>query len=203
MTQEDAAANDATSTNGVEEKAKADGTPKADQAAGVVGDKAQIHSLQERYKGGSAETVADSEYKPLEFDPNSAYALVVTRKYDTHGKLEKTLLKINSQHLLQAFQDVIEAHPTVPEGFEGPVEIEAPFAMLYHNWDALHEHRQTLTEETELAHLDLLLEFMRLEMGKNRTEIIRTKDNGSVKFADLWAIYRPNEVRPAALDLRH
>ncbi|KAL9056892.1 MAG: hypothetical protein Q9162_002663 [Coniocarpon cinnabarinum] len=161
-----------------------------------IGEKPVIHSLQERYKNGSAETVAQDEYKPLEFDPNSAFAMVVTRKHDTHGRLDKTLLKINSPHLLQAFRDVVVSHPTVPEGFEAPIELESPFAMLYHHWDALHGHKTTLTEETELLHLDLLLDFMRLEMGKKRTDIGRTAQNGSIKFDDLWAIFQPDEVVP-------
>ena len=42
----------------------------ATDASTGVGEQVEIHSLQERYKNGSLETVSQDEYKPLEFDPD-------------------------------------------------------------------------------------------------------------------------------------
>ena len=65
----------------------------------------------------------------------------------------------------------------MPEGFDEPFEIKSPYAMLYHHWDNLHDYRKTLTDKVDLAHLDLLLEFMRLEMGKQRVDVSHNFQN--------------------------
>ena len=165
------------------------------QDAPAAGRRCEIRALQTRTsKKGDVETIAKDEYKPVDFDPEVEYALVVNQKFKADGKLEGTELTINSPHLLSTLKEVFGEYHVHPSTFELPTQMESPFIDLYHYWEQLEAYRDSTEDDTTRMHLGLLLTFMRGEMLSEKTQVLDMINSGSITFFKLWTLYRPGDV---------
>jgi hypothetical protein len=165
-----------------------------DEVKVETGSRCELHILRERYKrDGTQETiVVDSLDRADPFD--AEWALVVNQVFTEKNRLDKTILTVNSPHVLKALRDVVKSYPTVASDFSEPFEVQSPFQMLFHSWDALHSYKSTLEDDEALMHLNLLIEFMDAELGIEKKRIDSKIKKGQIDFAQAWTIFRPGEL---------
>jgi AAA+ superfamily predicted ATPase len=159
-----------------------------------VGERCELHITRQRYKrDGTQETVViESLERDNRFDVE--YAIVINQKLTDKNVLDKTSLTINSKHILKAFKDVIISYPTVASDFTESFDMESPFQMLYHYWDDLDQYRRSLEDDNARMHMNLLFEFMEIEMGIEKRRIETQIKKGQVDYSRLWTIFRPGDL---------
>lgn len=162
-----------------------------------IGQKCELRVWQEKYKkdGTQHSVLKDDPLNTAEVDDDKPYAVVVRQVFTDKNVLEKTLLTINSPHLLKAFREVIKAYPTVPSDFQTPFEMESPFRMLFHYWKDLDDYRRSVSNDTIRMHLNLLFDFMKLEIGHDKAKHDGMIAQKQITFATLWTIFRPGELQ--------
>ena len=116
---------------------------------------------------------------------------MVRQIFGEKNSLEKVKLEVNSPFLLEAFRHVVRSHPAVPTDFTEPFEMESPFQMLYHFWDELTKYRETVDDDVARMHLSLLLDFMQVELGKDREQCLGMVRKSQITYARLWTIFQP------------
>lgn len=163
-----------------------------------IGERCEVHALLERYKGGEVKRVVRGTI-PEAPDVEDQYALVSLQSFDNVGRLERSTLKINSPYLLKMLTVVVISHPSVPFGFDEPLELESPFCVLFHFWEAIQEHHKNVTHDIERIHVGLLLSFMDEEMGSQRTKKEKMVQNNHIEFPLLWTIFKPQGVLYSAI----
>ncbi|KAF1989339.1 P-loop containing nucleoside triphosphate hydrolase protein [Aulographum hederae CBS 113979] len=160
-----------------------------------TGSNCEIRILQARFKkDGKKEIIARDGFEAERPSADEEYALVLSQSFDKKNVLEKTELRVNSAQLLKCFRDLVGAYPTVPSNFKTPFEMEAPFGMLFHYWGPLKELRDETKDDVLRMHLNLLLEFMRIEMGKDKEKHDSMLRKRHITFASLWTIYKPGDI---------
>jgi hypothetical protein len=159
-----------------------------------AGSRCEIHIRRQRYKrDGTKETVVvDRLDREDHFD--AEWGLVVNQIFTQKNQLDKTILTINSPHILKAFRDVVKSYPTIASDFSEPFDMQSPFQMLFHSWDALHSYKSTLEDDEALMHLNLLIEFMEAELGSEKKRIDSQIKKGQIDFSRAWTIFRPGEL---------
>jgi hypothetical protein len=128
-------------------------------------------------------------------DGNSGHALICKRNYDDKNMLKDSTLQVNSPYLLRLFKQVIKYYPTVAASFNMSFEMKSPFQMLFHYWDELHKAAEAddLDDRTRM-HLNLLLDFMRLELGVDKANVDSMVSGGFINYDFLWTLYRPGDL---------
>jgi hypothetical protein len=161
-----------------------------------TGQKCEVRLWQDRpRKDGSRQLVAKSDLGTgLDLDEDQTYAIVMRQTFDDKSVLQSTTLQINSPQLLLAFREVVKSYPTVPSDFEGPFEMESPFQMLYHYWDDLDAYRRSAIDDIMRMHLNLLFEYMKAELGYDKTLCDGMVKKNCISFKHLWTIYRPGDL---------
>lgn len=157
--------------------------------------KCEIKALEERYnKDGEVVTIERDSAGLSWRSPHVENVLVATQFFDKMGKLTKTTLLINSPHLLNMFKQVISFYPTQPSGFDDPITLESPFAMLYHFKDEILKSEGSEAEGECKKHLGLLLGFMKKELAEVSYHAEKMASKGFVTFKYLWAIFKPGDL---------
>ncbi|KAF2003041.1 P-loop containing nucleoside triphosphate hydrolase protein [Amniculicola lignicola CBS 123094] len=163
-----------------------------------VGRTCELRIRQQRYdrSGTQEDVVVESLKLPRGHGFDKAYAVVVNQVFDDKHRLEKEILTINSQHLLDAFAKIISSYPTVASDFSEPFEMTSPFQMLYHYWDDLDKYREEddLDDVTRM-HLNLLFDFMESTMGSEKKKCETQIKKGQIDFTRAWTIYRPGDLQ--------
>ncbi|KAJ5447560.1 ATPase AAA-type core [Penicillium cf. griseofulvum] len=142
----------------------------------------------------SVETVSNPFARLGLGDKDSPYALIVNRFLGEKNQLKETTLQINSRRLMNVFREVIGFYPTVPADFTSPFELKGPFQILLHYWEELDERRQTTKDADERMHLNLLLDFMRHEIGPERERLLSMLRNKQITYKNAWCIFRPGDL---------
>ncbi|KAK7909002.1 hypothetical protein PG985_014880 [Apiospora marii] len=130
-------------------------------------------------------------------DDSGNHALVLDRVFDRKGHLISTTLTVNSYHILQALKDVVHSYPTVAANFTEPFDMSSPFQMLYHHWEDLYAHKAGLCDQEDddaRMHLNLLLAFMKSELGGSKRSIERQFASGRCEFSNAWLLFKPGDV---------
>lgn len=157
--------------------------------------KCEIKALEERHnQDGEVVTIERDSAGPVWRSPHVENALVATQFFDKMGKLTKTTVLINSPHLLKIFKQVISFYPTQPSGFDDPITLESPFAMLYHFKDELLKYKDSEAEGESKNHLSLLLDFMKQELAEVSHHADKMASKGFMSFKYLWAIFKPGDL---------
>lgn len=169
-----------------------DGTTEGDDIE--EGAKCELRVWQKRYKheGGEEKVMVESWGQNQNFD--KAYALVVDQQFTPDNRLDYSRLTINSPHILQAFRDVIKSYPTVASDFSEPFDMRSPFQMLYHYWKDLDEWTKALDDDEARLHMNLLLDYMEVELGPDRNRIETEIKKGQINYLQAWSLYRPGEL---------
>lgn len=161
----------------------------------IIGRRCEIRAFEKRKsKKGDLVVIAKDEHTAVNFDPNVEYALVVENVFKDDGKLDKTILTINSANILSALKEICGDDHSHPTTFDQPVQMESPFIDLYHHWEQVEQCSMTAEDDTVRMHLNLLLTFMRKEMGHERTQLLDMIQSGSITFFKLWTIFKPGDV---------
>ncbi|KAJ5964932.1 ATPase AAA-type core [Penicillium vulpinum] len=162
-----------------------------DSTEDMTGEKCEFkvyrHSLK---KDGNIfiETISNPFSRLALSDKDSPYALVVNRFLGNKNQLEKNTLQINSRRLLKVFREVVAFYPSVLADFASPFELMGLFQILLHYWEELDERRQTTKDADERMHLNLLLDFMKHEIGPERERLLGTL--GVFSAQEIW--YTPS-----------
>lgn len=157
--------------------------------------KCEIKALEERFnKDGEVVTIERDSTGSEWRSPHVDNALVATQFFDKMGKLTTTTLLINSPHLLNIFKQVISFYPTQPSGFDDPIILESPFAMLYHFKDEILQCKDSEGKGERRNHLSLLLDFMGKELADVSYHAEKMASKGFVSFKYLWAIFKPGDL---------
>jgi hypothetical protein len=160
------------------------------------GTKCEIHVLEERIKrSGEVEVLVKGQFKTSDPSADSRYALVTRKAFDKDNILNKILLQVNSFPLLKVFKDVVGFYPTIATDFDFPFEMEAPFGMLYHHWENLEAYTTGDIDDTTRMHLNLLLEYMREELGPAKQQNENMVRRGFVSYDFLWTIFKPGDLQ--------
>ena len=166
-------------------------------ASDTVGKTCKLRVWQDRTKrDGTRDVVRLDDLSSKKLPDDAEYALVVTYHIDLSNRdaSDKTIVRLNSPYLLQAFRDVVVSYPSVPSGFTEPFEMESPFRMLFHFWDQLVAHRESVVDDRLRMHLNLLLDFMNQEMGQERDQYFNMLKKKQITFLKLWTIFPPGEM---------
>lgn len=157
--------------------------------------KCEIKALEERHnKDGEIVTIERGNADLGWRSPHVENALVATQFFDKMGKITKTTVLINSPHLLKIFKQVISFYPTIPSGFDDPITLKSPFAMLYHFKDEILKCKDSEAEGECKNHLTLLLDFMKKELAEVSHHVDKVASKGFVSFKYLWAIFKPGDL---------
>ncbi|KAM7223602.1 hypothetical protein V8F06_001076 [Rhypophila decipiens] len=122
-------------------------------------------------------------------------------------KVIKKRLRINSPHICKALAEVIPVegqsylsyYPDqllLPGGGSGgfespPLEIESPFALLFHCQEELRDwHENHAGSEEERKHLDILFDYLSKEPSSAAVDWV---NSGRITFDLLWYIFRPGD----------
>jgi hypothetical protein len=163
-----------------------------------VGGRCEFKIYQERtLKDGSKHVVVvDSFDGGLQsFDEaDKAYALVVTQHFNKKQQLEKTKAMIRSPFLRKVFREVGKSHPMVASDFVKPFELESPFQVLFHHWEDLEEHAKSTEDDDVRMHLNLLFEFMKIELGPARDKVLDMMESKQINYNLAWTIFKPGAV---------
>ncbi|KAI1806716.1 P-loop containing nucleoside triphosphate hydrolase protein [Daldinia bambusicola] len=160
----------------------------------TVGEKCEFMAYHETVKHGQSTTVpAPGPFDGSSHSEDSAYALVVRRKFEEH-RPSKVTLQINSPHIQKVFRDVIKSYIDVASDFTSTVELHGPFEMLAHYWDELDEYRESAADATTREHLDLLFEFMEYEIKPDRERALKMIQKQQIAYDNAWFIYRPGDI---------
>lgn len=167
----------------------------------ALGEKCEVKAYHETVKHGqsSTEPTSDPFVKRNSRDEDSAYALVIRRKFEEH-KPSKTTLQVNSPYIQKAFRDTIGSYIIVPSDFTSSLELDGPFEMLVHYWDDLDEYRQSIADDTTRKHLDLLLEFMEHELKPDRDRALNMIQKQQIAYDNAWVMYRPGDIMYTEVD---
>ncbi|KAF2761967.1 P-loop containing nucleoside triphosphate hydrolase protein [Pseudovirgaria hyperparasitica] len=140
------------------------------------------------------ETIEKEEYlTSLNKKAFGSYALVVKQVYD-EKKLEKTVVEINSPHILSALKKIVSYYPAEPLEFDTQVSYDSPFKLLNHHRKEIEEYVTTEQDEEAKSHLRLLIEFLESEMGDNGPQLERLLKSGLITFDLLWMIFQPGDL---------
>ncbi|GKU07137.1 hypothetical protein FLAG1_10621 [Fusarium langsethiae] len=127
-------------------------------------------------------------------DEDSSYALVVRRYLGEEDKPESATIRINSPLLLTAFKEVVQSYPTVAADFMTAFELKSPFQILLHYWDQLDTYRQETGSPQMRQHLNLLFQFMKLEMGPEKEACDSMLRKHMITYKQAWVVYPPGEL---------
>ncbi|CAG1985039.1 unnamed protein product [Fusarium graminearum] len=153
---------------------------------------------QIKKKDGS--TLMKTELDDLEsmnnynMDEDSSYALVIKRYLADDDKPESVSLRINSSLLLTAFKEVVKSYPTVAADFTTPFELKSPFQVLLHYWEQLDTYRKETESPQMRQHLNLLFQFMKLEMGSEKDTCDSMLRKQMIMYKQAWVVYPPGEL---------
>ncbi|KAL9623850.1 MAG: hypothetical protein Q9160_001842 [Pyrenula sp. 1 TL-2023] len=172
-----------------------DGVDGVDGEDQDVGTRCELRIWQQRYNRDGAQEKVKLKNLGGDHGLDKAYAVVVNQILTDKNRLEKTLLSVNSAHVLKAFGEVIKSYPTVPADFSEPFDMESPFQMLYHYWADLHDYAESLEDDDARMHLNLLFDFMEAEMGAEKKRCETQLRKGQADFARLWTIFRPGDLQ--------
>ncbi|KAF2660225.1 P-loop containing nucleoside triphosphate hydrolase protein [Lophiostoma macrostomum CBS 122681] len=160
-----------------------------------VGQTCELRVRQKRYnRSGEEENVVVDNLRVSRHGEDKKYAVVVKQEFTEQNRLEKEILTINSEHILEAFRTVIGSYPTVAADFSEPFDMEGPFAMLYHYWDELDEYRNDREDGMARDHLNVLFSFMESTMAAEKKKCETQIKKGQIDYSRLWAIYKPGET---------
>ncbi|KAI1476957.1 P-loop containing nucleoside triphosphate hydrolase protein [Daldinia eschscholtzii] len=161
----------------------------------TVGEKCEFKAYHETVKHGQSTTepAPDPFDRSSSRDEDSAYALVVRRKFEEHQP-SKITLQVNSPYIQKVFRDVIKSYIAVASDFTSTVELYGPFEMLAHYWDELDEYRRSTADATTREHLDLLFEFMEHEIKPDRDRALKMIQKQQITYDNAWFIYRPGDI---------
>ena len=67
--------------------------------------------------------------------------------------------------------------------------------MLYHYWDDLDAHRQAVSNDIARMHLNLLFEWMKVDLGRDKAQCDGMVQSNQISFSKLWTIYRPGDIQ--------
>jgi hypothetical protein len=160
-----------------------------------TGNRCEFKAYHETIKDG----VPKSEHIPEPFvehanqGHDSTYALVIKRIFE-QGKPKKTVLTVNSPHILKVFREVVRSYNPVASDFTSPLDLQSPISMLVHYWDKLDEYRKALSHTNARLHLDLLFEFMEHELKPDRDQALQMIQKGHITFKNAWVLFRPGDV---------
>lgn len=155
------------------------------------GSRCEIKSLAQK---GDGEVQEKDVYLSSVKKPFAEYALVAKQVFNEKDKLEKTIVDINSPHLLSCLRDVVEYYPAEPLQFSEGVSFDSPFKLLNHHTDALIKWGEEATELDAKDHVCLLLDFLENEAGDKGREVKRLNKAGLITFDLLWAIFKPGDL---------
>ncbi len=178
-------------------KTTANDQSNATTKEGKPGLRCETKALEERHnKDGQVETVERNSAGAGWKGQHGEYSLVAIHFNDKEGKLTKKTLRVNSPHLLNVFKKIISFYPTQPSGFDDPITLESPFAMLYHYRDDLLKYRAQVSDADGVckSHLDLLASFMKDELAEVSQHSEKMASKGFVRFKYLWAIFKPGDL---------
>ena len=171
-------------------------TPPESLSQGSVCEPLIYHHVKK--KDGSVQVDQKSDdlnlEKDSEDDKESPYALVIRRHISEKRETESVTVQINSQLLLNAFQQVIGSYPTVATDFKESFQLKSPFQILFHYWDQLATYRDESESPEMRQHLNLLFRFMEQEIGADKRLIDGMVRKEMISFKQAWAIYHPGDL---------
>lgn len=154
------------------------------------------HTVPKKDGKLATETLIEPFGKVRVADDDAPYALVVKRTFTKKYDLKSVTLTVNSAHILRAFRDVIgDKYPAVAADFTTPFTLQSPFQMFMHYWDKLEQHRKETTDNSVRQHLNLLLEFMRNEIGADRDTVMTMIQKNQITYSRAWVLFRPGDLQ--------
>ncbi|KAF8541999.1 P-loop containing nucleoside triphosphate hydrolase protein [Trichophaea hybrida] len=162
----------------------------------AVGLRCEVMFLDERYdKKGEVEVVQRKGSKNDGDESSfSEYTIVSKRCFNLKKELEKNVLRIHSPHILKALAEVVHYYPEQPTRFNRPIEIEAPYKVLFHHLDELEKLCESIEDDVARLHLNLLLKFLDQQVGEETKAVKQLNANGFTDFNTLWTIFKPGEL---------
>ncbi|KAH8429487.1 ATP-binding protein [Aspergillus melleus] len=147
----------------------------------------QVKHLEQRKKEGDSLKERGSEVEG-EKPTYMQHALVSSEYFDEKNILTKKVLCINSSLLCDALKQEVKCYPSYRSGFKPSIEVESPFALLFHHRSELGALREYTTDDNLRKHLDLLFEYLEHERGHAAARLM---NNDLITFDLLWAVFKP------------
>ncbi|KAF2250592.1 P-loop containing nucleoside triphosphate hydrolase protein [Trematosphaeria pertusa] len=172
-------------------------TDKSETSNEEVGKTCELRVRQQRFdrSGNAEDVVVDSLKLPRGHGFDKPYAVVVNQIFTEKNLLDKEIATINSEHILEAFREVIGSYPTVAADFSEPFDMESPFQMLFHFWHELDAYKEAVEDDVARMHMNLLFDFMEITMGPEKKRVETQIKKGQIDFSRAWTLYRPGDIQ--------
>jgi hypothetical protein len=121
------------------------------------------------------------------------YAGVLRRKLDESGLPLSTILEVKSPLLRNALKEVLKDFERINLDAD-PIAIPKPYESLFYRENEIKAYRKLVKSAAAEKELDVLLEFMNLNLQEVRKEYDSHVKNGKIKNSIAWALFPPGEV---------
>ncbi|KAK3941972.1 ATPase [Diplogelasinospora grovesii] len=131
-----------------------------------------------------------------ENEETETYAVVVrnVKSQDSRKKLEAASMVVQSPWLKKALAEILDEYPGVACELKR-LEFEAPFKPFVHRWTEFVRYmRRPNLDATTKAHLELLHDILKYEIGDSIKAFEDYVRNRVVTFEHLWMIFQPGSV---------
>jgi hypothetical protein len=161
-----------------------------------VGLRCEVMFVDERYnkKGELEEVQIKGSNNDETGSGYSEYTMISKRYFSPKKEFVKSILRIHSPHILKALAEVVQYYPEQPTRFDRPIEIEAPYKVLFHHLDELKKLCEGIENDVARLHLKLLLKFLDQQVGEETKTVKQLNSDGFTEFNTLWTIFKPGEL---------
>ncbi|KAL9625861.1 MAG: hypothetical protein Q9160_000181 [Pyrenula sp. 1 TL-2023] len=139
----------------------------------------------------------EDDFDPRDKDVDFDSAIVFNRLYFFNKSLSHTELKIRSQYMRQALEQVIVDYPGITLNSHVVSITDSP-RCLFHYRHELEAYARTLQDPVAVRHIIFLLRYMqqvfRLPLKTYREYVEAEPSNPSLDWVNLWMAFRPGDL---------
>ena len=154
-----------------------------------------VNLTERQRQSGSPHITVTGKHSQAKVDrgPYADRAMVLRRRVDKRGDEIDTLLEVQSPIIRRALQEVLEAYEYINLQAV-PIKIFKPYEALFHCRDGLRRYAiaPQRTEE-EKAHLQLLVDFIKDNLGTAEEEWEQMVPKHMITFDLLWILFRAGD----------
>lgn len=119
------------------------------------------------------------------------YCLVVTRRYNSMGMLQDTIVEIQSQELIRIIREIVTYYPDNSFRMGDTIKCEDPPKLVYYYRHELAEHQARLGNDRAGVHIGFMLNYLYSLIGHNIENYEAFLSMGLVPFKHIWMMFKP------------
>lgn len=154
-----------------------------------------LNVTERQRQSGPPQTTVNGGHNQARVDrgPFADRAMVLRRRVDKRGDEIDTILEVQSPIIRRALQEVLEEYEYI-NLLAVPIKISKPYEALFHCRDGLRRYAVApQRSEEEKAHLQLLVDFIKQNLGPVEQEWEQMVPKHMITFDLLWVLFRAGD----------